>query len=206
MDKEDEEKPHPLGPETPPRYQTPDFAITGAVGWDTSVEDPESFVLRRDTPYVPEMIPPQQAFHSTELEPGKQDPRQAHGSHLQALPLTTEQAETITEKEHEPTDIFTQEKFTVPVDIQPSERWDIYIVNFPSQDPNAPIRIADRQEKRVNVVVINTGTVTVSIGPSTSALIPFLTVGASLKLETLAAIYANAGAGGQVTVIQELEE
>jgi len=204
--KEDEEKPHPLGPETPSRYQTPDFGSTGAVGWDASVEDPDSFTLRRDTPYVPELIPPQQAFHSTEIEPGKQDPRQTHGSQLQALPLTTEQASTITEKENEPTDIFIQEKFTVPVDIQPSERWDIYIVNFPSQDPNAAIRIADRQEKRVYLTIFNTGTVVISIGPTPSALIPFLAVGANLKLETLAAVFANASVGGQVTVIQELEE
>jgi hypothetical protein len=199
-----EEPSHPLGPETPTRFLEPDFAITGAVGYDASVEDSDIFQLRTDTPIAPKLVPPQQAFHSTELDP-HQDPREVP-THLQILPLTTEQQETITEKEHEPTDIFLAEKFVVPVLNQPSEHWDIFTWVLPGPDAPQPMRIADRQARRKNVLLVNVGTVTISIGPTAQNVTPFLLVGAALKLETMAPIYATSAAGGLLTVIEELDD
>lgn len=201
---QDEKPPHPLGPETPPRFEEPDFATTGAVGWDASVEDPDIFTLRTDTPYLPELIPPQQAFHTTDIDP-HQDPREVP-AHLQKLPLTTEQNETITEKEREPTDLFQAEKFVVKTNNQPSEHWDIFTYNLPGPDAPQAMRIADRQERRRSVLLVNVGTLTISIGPSAQNVTPFLLAGAALKLETMAAVYATSAIGGQITVIEELGE
>src|SRR5258708_14673115 len=162
--------------------------------------------MRIDTPLLTELIPPQQSFHSTELERYDRDRITARDEPpLKPLPLTANQAETLATREEEQTDTFVQEKFIVPIFQQPSERWSIEAFTFPSADINAPIRVADRQERRSSVLLVNNGATTSSIGPSQTSLVPFLLAGAALKLNSLAPVYANAAAGSMV-VIEELTE
>jgi hypothetical protein len=199
----EEPPPHPLGPTTPVGVETPDFGLTGATGMDESTEDESMIRMRIDTPLLPELQTPVQAFHSTEIEERGQDPRE--NPPLSPLPLSANQTETLATKPDEATDIFVQEKFIVPTAEQPSERWTIGLFLFPGADPQFPTRVADRQERRNSCLLVNTGATTISIGPSQSSLVPFLLAGAALKLDTLAPIFANSS-GGSLIVIEELSE
>ena len=204
---EDEREVHPLGPITPVGEETPDFATTGATNMDESVEDESMVNMRTDTPILPELIPPQQSFHSTELEEREQDPREI--SPLSSLPLTTEQQDILAVKSDEETDIFKQEKWTVPVIQEPSERWSIEQFNLPAAD-GLPVRVADRQERRIYALIINTtGGATISVGTTSANVVPLLTtvgIAAGLKLTTLAPIYAQASVTSTIAVIQEFTE
>lgn len=204
---ESEREVHPLGPITPVGEDTPDFGTTGATDMDESVEDDSMVNMRTDTPILPELIPPTQSFHSTELEKDAQDPRE--NSPLSSLPLTTEQQEILATKSDEETDIFLQEKFVVPTTQEPSERWSIEQFNLPAAD-GLPVRVADRQERRIYALIINTtGGATISVGTTSANVVPLLTavgIAAGLKLTTLAPIYAQASVTSTITVIQEFTE
>lgn len=204
---EEERAVHPLGPETPLRFEEPNFGTTGAVGYDESVEDDSMINMRVDSPVLPELQAPVQAFHSTPInEEGHQDPRNRE-KFQRTMPLSANQSQTEVTTEASPTDQFLSEKFIVPTSEQPSEHWTIEQYTFPTVD-GTPLRIAERQERRKYVLLVGSGA-TLSIGPAPAQLVPYLgSVGNTqlLKLSTLGPIYANSTAAATVTVIQEFQE